>query len=139
VIRRKVKRQHRAHLWLAIHRHHALCDASHRQNRSLRRIDDGAELVNTKHTQVADGEGATLKFIHPQLASLRPRHQIGAGHCNLFQPQAVSILDHRHEQSIFDRHRQPNMHTFVGNNAPIDPRGIDTRMGAQRVCHQFHE
>ena len=50
---------------------HAVNYGANRQNRSLGRIDDGVECVDAIHSQVANGECATLKVGQPQLASLR--------------------------------------------------------------------
>lgn len=49
-----------------------LPDSANGEDRSLRRIDDGSEVVDAVHPEIADGECATRQIVGCQLAGACP-------------------------------------------------------------------
>ncbi len=66
----KRDRHHRANARLAVDRDHAIGDASHGENRGLRRRDDRAERIDLVHPQIADGERPAGNIGGPQTPGL---------------------------------------------------------------------
>ena len=66
MVARKRDRHDGTYARQAAHSHHSIGDSSHGQNRGLWRRDDGAERVDSEHTQVADGKRPASDIGGPQ-------------------------------------------------------------------------
>ena len=53
-------------------------DAADREHRRLRRVHDGAELVDAVHAEVRDREGAALQVVEAQPVRARPHDELGS-------------------------------------------------------------
>lgn len=113
MIARETEYYHGLHGWLTGDGYNALSYATHRKNGGLRRVNDGVEGIYPVHTQVADGKGAALDILRPQLACLCPRNQVLAEARNVMHTEFVCPVDYRHNQSLFDSDGQPDMYLVV--------------------------
>ena len=135
------EREHhgRLHGRLAVDRDDAIGDAPHGQDRGLRRVDDGAERVHAVHAEVADREDAALDVGRPQLAGLRPRHQVLATGGDLLEPQRVGLVDHRDDEPVLQRDGEADVDVGVPLDRAVLPRHVHARMLRQRRRHQLDQ
>jgi hypothetical protein len=65
-----------AHPELAVLHHRLLQHRAHREDRTLRGVDDGRELLDVVHAQVRDREGGPGHFLRAQFAPTRAVGQV---------------------------------------------------------------
>src|SRR5260370_5467415 len=63
MVARERHRHHRPDAGFAVDRNNAIGNASHRENRSLWRNDDGAESDHLVHAEIADGKLTALDIL----------------------------------------------------------------------------
>jgi hypothetical protein len=82
------------------------------QNACIRLIDDRIKGFYAEHTQIGDGEGRALIFIHRQLICSCTLCQISRCFGNFTQTHLIRILDNGHNQTILQRNRHTDIHKF---------------------------
>lgn len=120
---------------LAILHHGLFGHLGHRQDRALRRGNDGVEKVHIKDTQIADGKYAAGHLLHG-IQALG-----GAGldllHAGVYLLQAlfVHIADDGDQQAAGRIHRDADMDILVNDQMVLRPAGADHREVGQRIRH----
>src|SRR5260370_1235721 len=128
MIAREAEHDHGLHRWLTGDGHNAFGYAANRQDGGLRRGNDGVEGIYPVHTQVADGKGASLDILRPQLADLCSGYQVFAESCDVMHTEFVCPVDYRHDQSLFDSNGQPDMYLVVQDDCARMPGSVNPRM-----------
>ena len=78
VVARERHRQRRRDVELAVDDERAILDRADREDRDLRRVEDGDELLDAVHPEVRDRERAALEVRELELAVARARDEVGA-------------------------------------------------------------
>ncbi len=113
--------------------HHRLLDACpDRQDRGVRRVDDGVEVVDAEHAQVRDGEAAALVLLRLQLALAGARGEVLHFGGDLRQPLGVRVLDDRGQQPALDGHRDGHVGRLELQHAVAGPDGVRALDAHQR-------
>ena len=102
------------------------------QDGSLRRVNDGRELLDPEHAEVADRERAADHVRRAQLAVLglareRPHLAGDAG-----EAQAARAANHGHHQTRIRLHRDGDVSLGVLANLIAHPAGVDVRALLER-------
>jgi hypothetical protein len=100
---------------------------SNSKDASLRRIDDGAEIVNTEHTQVGYGESASGKFIRLELIFSSTASNILDLRRNVLETNEVSVLHTRGHESKISLNSEAHIHVFELSNILLLPGRISFR------------
>ena len=80
-----------------------LLDGSDREDRDLRRVEHGDELLDAEHAEVRDRERAALHVLQRQLAVAGAADEIGAGAGDLLHAAPVGVADDRHDEPVRSR------------------------------------
>ena len=101
------------------------------EDRDLRRVEDGDELLDAEHPEVGDRERAALEVGLLQLSAARAVDELDAGRGDLLDRQPLGAADHRDDEPAVGRHR----HADVGRR--VDPHLLAGELGVQPpVAHE---
>jgi hypothetical protein len=133
------KRHHGADRGLALHGYNAIGDAAHGKNRSLRRRDDGAELIHLIHAKVADRKCGIGNIRRPQLPSPRALGNVPPLNRYFSQTRSMSMVNHGGDYSIMDRNGDPHIHLIVQANGLRAPTCVQSWVFQQNAGHEGHQ
>lgn len=102
-------------------RYDTLLDRADGQNRRLRRIDDGRELRDAEHAEIADGERAALELVRLQLAVARTRRQRARRVRNLADAKLIGVLHDRRQQAAIGRDGNADVDIVMSNHRILRP------------------
>ncbi len=74
-------------------------DRADREDRDLRRVEHGDELLDAVHPEVRDREGPALEIGELELPVARARHDVGAVGGDLLDRLAIGVADHRDDEA----------------------------------------
>ncbi len=104
--------------------HDPVGDAPNRENRSLWRRDDRAELIDLIHAEIADGERGIGDVGGPQLPCPRALGDVAPLDRDFRQTRGMRVVNYRGNHSIIDRDRDPHVHVIVQANSFGSPTCI---------------
>ncbi len=83
--------------------------APHAQDGHLRLVDDGRRENAAEAAEIGDGERSALHFVGLELARAGARGQVHDGALQADHVLLVGIADHRDDQPVLERHRDPDI------------------------------
>ena len=78
----------------------ALLARADREDRDLRRVEHGDELLDAEHAEVRDRERAALEVVLLQLVVARALHEVGARARDLGDAQPLGVADHGNDEPL---------------------------------------
>ncbi len=98
-----------------------------REDRSLRGVEDGDELLDAEHPEVRDRERPALEIMQLEGPGSGKLDDLRASRCDLDEGEPVGRPDHRDDQPLRRGDREPD----VGRREPEDPvcRELDVDVG----------
>src|SRR5262245_60424805 len=103
-----------------------------REDRRLRRIDDGGKFAHAVPAEIGDGGGTALVLVRCELSHTRPRRQLLHLVRDCRQRFYLRPADHRRDQAAFERHRDGDVATLETQDAILRPYRIGGRHALQR-------
>src|SRR5260370_23351308 len=100
---------------------------ANREDKTLRRIDDGGEAVNAHAAKIGDSERAALKFFRLHSLVARAMREIFHQLADLPQRVALRRANDPRQQSIFKRDRDPRIDIAILYKRLATERGIHSR------------
>src|SRR3712207_960836 len=107
--------------------------------RCLRVIDDRYRDHTSQSTRVVDGEGATGDIFGPEIAGPRPPY------CVIYLPgeaqsiQLVGVVDDRHDEGVFEVHRNPEVYLLAQDDPVPVPHGVQDRVLLEALCNRLRD
>ena len=92
-------------------------DGADGEDRDLRRVEHGDELLDAEHAEVRDREGAALHVLQRQLAVAGTADEIGAGAGDLLHAAAVGVADHGDDEAVRGRDRDADVRRRDGGGS----------------------
>src|SRR5215472_5779829 len=92
-----------------------------RQDRRLRRIDDGGKFAHAVHAEIGDGGGTALVFIRLEPSGARARRHLLHLVRDRRQRLYLRPADHRRDQAAVDRDRDGDVATLKAQDAILRP------------------
>ena len=86
-----------------------LLDGADGEDRDLRRVEHGDELLDAEHAEVRDRERAALQVGQRQLAVARAADEIGAGAGDLLDAAPVGVADDGDDEPVRGRDRHADV------------------------------
>ena len=130
---------HRTHDDLAVAGDGPILDRADREDRRLRRVEHGDELLDAVHAEVGDREGAALEVFGPELAAAGSLHQVDAGRGDLRDRAPVAAADHRHDEPVGDRDREADVGARVALDRLAGEACVDGAVAHQRGGARLRE
>src|SRR5207342_2646419 len=124
VITRERHRYGRTNHELAVDRSGPVLDRADREDRHLRRIQHGDELLDPVHPEVGDRERPVLEIRQLELPVARTRDDIGTIGGDLLHRLAIRVADDWNDQAARRRDRDPH----VRNRKAEDPSLYEVRV-----------
>ena len=107
------------------------------QNACIRLIDDRIKGFYAEHTQIGDGEGRALIFVHRQLICSCTFCQISRCFGNFAQTHLIRVLDNGHNQTILQCNRHTDIHMRTLDNPVTVDRYQNMLVIFQCLCRCF--
>src|SRR5579863_7275113 len=107
-----------------VNHHRLFLHGADAENGYLRLIDDRRSENTAEASEIRDGECPTLYFIRLQLARTRASGEIDDGTLQTQHVLLVGIANHRHDQSILQRHRDPDVDFVVVDDVRTFDGGV---------------
>src|SRR5579875_3184255 len=93
--------------------HKLLVQASNTKNGNFRRVDDGRKSVNAVHTQIGHAECAARDLFTRKGSFTRTPGQLPRLLRDFLQSLAVCITHHRHNQTLIQSNRYPDINSLL--------------------------
>src|SRR5262249_36101980 len=103
-----------------------------RQDRRLRRIDDGGKFAHAVHAEIGDGGGTALVFIRLEPSGARARRHLLHLVRDRRQRLYLRARDERRDQAAVDRDRDGDVATLKAQDAILRPYRIGGGHAPQR-------
>jgi hypothetical protein len=94
-------------------------------------VDDRAESIDARHTEIGDAEGAAGKFSRLEFLVFGAATEGFGFGADLEERLAVGIADHRGDEPVFNRDGEGNVNRAVGLDTGAGPRRVDAGNSAQ--------
>ena len=117
---------------LAVDDGRPVLDRADGEDRDLRGVEDGDELLDPEHPEVRDREGPALEVGELELPVARTGHDVGAIQRDLLDGLAVGVADHRHDEAARRRDCETDVRGGEAVDPPLDEVRVDRTMAHER-------
>src|SRR6266536_1871905 len=107
-------------------------DCPDREDRRLRRVEDGNEPLDAEHAEVRDREGAAVEIFLAELARARACDDVCPGCGQLGDRQALGLVDHGDDEAGVDRDRDADVGARMELDRVFGPQRVDRAVAHQR-------
>ena len=102
------------------------------EDRDLRRVEHGDELLDAEHAEVRDRERAALEVVLLQLVVARALHEVGARAGDLGDAQALGVADHRDDETLRRGDGDADVRARVDLDLAVDVVRVDVAVAHER-------
>ena len=117
---------------LAVDGVRAVLDRADGEDRDLRRVEHGDELLDPVHAEVRDRERAVLEIGELELSVAGAGDEIGADGGDLEHRPAVRVSDDRDDQPVRRRDRDADVRNGEAHDLPVDELRVDRAVAHER-------
>ena len=130
---------HRGDADLAVDDDGRVLDGADREDRHLRRVEDGDEVLHAVHAQVRDRERAAVHVLARQLAATRPADEVGARAGDLLHRPSLGISDHGHDEPVGRSDRDADVSRRMAAKLLAVERRVDGAVARERDPDELRE